>query len=127
MTAVGGPIESISLDGRIFSVAADADSNRKIGGTENEVQPNGDGTARLIKSRATSMLDGLTLSIDDTRGDAEYLQDLQDRKDFFAVSVTYASGVTYQGTMQIVGETQISSANTTAAISLAGTGKLTQQ
>jgi hypothetical protein len=73
------------------------------------------------------MLDGLTLSIDDTRGDAEYLQDLQDRKDFFAVSVTYASGVTYQGTMQIVGETQISSANTTAAISLAGTGKLTQQ
>ena len=127
MTAVGGPIESISLDGRIFSVAADADSNRKLGGTENEVQPNGDGTARLIKSRATPMLDGLTLSIDDTRGDAEYLQDLQDRKDFFAVSVTYASGVTYQGTMQIVGETQISSANTTAEISLAGTGKLTKQ
>lgn len=127
MTAVGGPIESISLDGRIFSVAADADSNRKLGGTENEIQPNGDGTARLIKSRATPMLDGLTLSIDDTRGDAEYLQDLQDRKDFFAVSVTYASGVTYQGTMQIVGETQISSANTTAEVSLAGTGKLTQQ
>lgn len=127
MTAVGGSIESISLAGRIFSVAADADSNRKLGGWENELQANGDGTNRIVKTRTGWLLDGLTVSIDDTRGDAEYLQDLQDAKTFFAVSITYASGVTYQGTGQIVGETQTSSQNTTASLSLGGQGRLTQQ
>jgi len=127
MTAIGGPIENLALDGRIFSVAADADSNRKLGGTENEVQPNGDGTSRIVKSRAMPSLDGLTLSIDDTRGDMEYLQELQDRKDFFPVAITYSSGITYQGSMQIVGEVTYSSQNTTASLALAGTGRLTQQ
>lgn len=127
MTAVGGSIESVALDGRIFSVAADADSNRKLGGWENEVQSNGDKTGRLIKSAVTWSVDGLTLSIDDTRADAEYLQDLQDRLDFYPIAVTYASGVVYQGTGQIVGETATSSQNTTAAVALMGPGKLTQQ
>lgn len=127
MTAVGGSIESLTLSGRTFSVAADADSNRKIGGYENEVQANGDTTGRLIKTAVPSSLDGLTVAIDDTRGDAEFLQDLQNAKDFFPVSITYASGVVYQGNMQIVGETQISSQNTTASIALMGSGPLTQQ
>lgn len=127
MTAVGGSIESVALDGRIFSVAADADSNRKLGGWENEVQANGDQTGRLIKAAVTWSVDGLTLSIDDTRADAEYLQDLQDRLDFYPIAVTYASGVVYQGTGQIVGETATSSQNTTAAVALMGPGKLTQQ
>ena len=127
MTAVGGSIESVALDGRIFSVAADADSNRKLGGWENEVQSNGDKTGRLIKSAVTWSVDGLSLSIDDTRADAEYLQDLQDRLDFYPIAVTYASGVVYQGTGQIVGETATSSQNTTAAVALMGPGKHTQQ
>lgn len=127
MTAVGGSIESVSLDGRIFAVAADADSNRKLGGFENEVSPNGDGTSRLQKTRVSWSIDGLTLSIDDTRADAEYLQELQDGLDFFPVAVTYASGIVYQGTGQLVAETAISSQSTTASVALMGTGKLTQQ
>ncbi len=45
MAAVGGSIESVTLDGRTFAVAADAEAQRKLGGFENEVQANGDGTA----------------------------------------------------------------------------------
>lgn len=127
MTAVGGSIESISLDGRTFSVPADAEATRKLGGWENEVQANGDGTARLIKTRVPLSIDGLTVSIDDTRGDAEFLQDLQNLKDFFTISITYASGVTYQGRAQLVGETGASSQSTTAPISLQGPGILTRQ
>lgn len=127
MAAVGGSIESVTLDGRTFSVAADADSNRKLGGYENEVQANGDKTSRLIKNVVPSSIDGLTLSIDDTRGDAEYLQELQDRKDFWPATITYASGVVYQGSVQIVGETAISSQSATAAVALMGDGPLTQQ
>jgi hypothetical protein len=127
MAAVGGPIESIALDGREFAVAQDAEVNRKLGGFENEVQSNGDGTARLIKTRVPLQLDGLTLVVDDDRGDHEYLQDLQDRGDYFPVVITYASAAVYGGTGQLTGETQYSSANATASVNVMGPGKLRKQ
>ena len=127
MAAVGGSIESVNLSGREFAVAADAEAQRKLGGFENEVQANGDGTARLIKTRVPLSLDGLTIEIDDDRGDQEFLQDLADQNDYWPLGITYASGVTYQGTAQIVGENPASSQSATAAISLMGPGKLTKQ
>lgn len=127
MPAVGGSIESITLDGRSFAVAADAEAQRKLGGFENEVQANGDGTARLIKTRVPLSIDGITVEIDDDRGDQEFLQELANRPDFFPGAITYASGTTYQATLQITGEQQASSQNATASISLMGPGILTKQ
>lgn len=127
MAAVGGPIESISIDGRNFAVAADADSNRKIGGSENDVQPNGNKTARIIKSAVSWKLDGLTLSVDDFLGDHEFLQDIADKKDFSIIKISYASGAVWQGSGTITGEMQFSSQNTVAAVEFMGTGILTQQ
>ena len=127
MPAIGGSIESVNLDGRDFAVPADTEVQRKLGGFENEVQPNGNGTSRLIKTRTAWSLDGLIIEIDDDRGDQEFLQELADRKDYFAASITYASGVTYQGSGQIVGENPASSQNATGALSLMGTGELTKQ
>ena len=124
---VGGSIESITLDGRTFSVPADAEIQRKLGGFENEVQANGDGTARLIKTRVPLSLDGLTVDVDDAQDDAEFLQELQNGNSFFPIALTYASGEVYQGTAQIVGETQTSSQNATASVSLMGPGVLTRQ
>jgi len=127
MAAVGGSIESIALNGREFAVAADAESQRKLGGWENEVQANGDGTARIIKTRTPLMLDGLSLVTDDGRADQEFLQSLSDAKDFFPVAITYASGVTYGGQAMINGELQTSSQNAVTSVSLMGPGKLTKQ
>lgn len=127
MPSVGGSIESVTLDGRNFAVAADAESQRKIGGFENEVVANGDGTARTIKTRVPLSLDGLTLSIDDDNGDHEFLQNLANSNDFFPIVISYASGISYQGTAQITGEMQVSSQNATAAVSLMGPGVLTKQ
>ena len=127
MPAIGGSIESVTLDGREFAVAADAEAQRKLGGFENEVQANGNGTARLIKTRVPLSIDGLTVEVDDSRGDHEFLQDLSNRNDYFPIALSYASGLTYQGTAQIVGETQSSSQNATAAVSLMGPGELTKQ
>lgn len=125
--AVGGSIESVTLEGRVFAVAHDAEAQRKLGGFENEVRANGNSTARLIKTRVPLAIDGLTLEIDDDRGDHEFLQELADRTDFFPVVITYASGVSYQGRAQITGEMQGSSQNATAAVSLMGPGVLTRQ
>lgn len=127
MSAVGGSIESITLDGRNFAVASDAESQRKLGGFENEVMANGDGTARLIKTRVPLGIDGLTLDTSDDRGDQEFLQDLANRNDYFPIVITYASGISYQGTAQITGEMQTSSQNATTAVSLMGPGTLTKQ
>jgi hypothetical protein len=124
---VGGSIESITLAGREFAVAADAESQRKLGGFENEVQANGNGTARIIKTRVPFSLDGLTLDMDDSRGDHEFIQDFANGNAFKPMAITYASGITYQGTCQIVGETAGSSQNATLAVSLMGPGELTRQ
>lgn len=124
---VGGSLESVTLDGREFAVAADAEAQRKLGGFENEVQANGDGTARLIKTRTPLLLDGVTVQIDDDRGDQEFLQALSDRTDFFPIALTYPSGATYQGSGQITGDFQSSSQNATAPITLMGPGTLTKQ
>lgn len=127
MTAVGGSLQSVSLNGRIFSITADADASRKIGGWENEVEANGDGTARIIKTRVPLSMEGLVLSIDESRGDAEYLQDLQNFKDFFPIAITYASGVTWMAAAIVTGEVPVSSQSSTAEISLKGPGVFTRR
>lgn len=127
MTAIGGSIESISLAGRLFAVAADAESQRKLGGFENEVQSNGDGGARIIKTRMPLKLDGVAIEIDDARGDQEYIKGLADGNDFFPIVITYASGESYQGRAMLTGETQASSQSATMPITLEGPGELTRQ
>ncbi len=127
MSAIGGSIESITLNGREFPVAADAEAQRKLGGFENEVQANGDGSAREIKTRVPLSIDGLTVEVDDSRGDHEFLQEFADSSGFKPIAITYASGITYQGSATIVGEMQSSSQSATAAVSLMGPGTLTKQ
>jgi len=127
MAAVGGSIETITLNGRIFPVAFDADVARKLGGFENENMANGDGTSRLIKTRVLWSLSGLQVEADDSRGDHEFVQALADRNDYFPIAVTYASGDTYQGTGQISGENTASSQSATLTIDLSGPGTLTKQ
>ncbi len=127
MPAIGGSIESVVLGGRLFPVAADAEAQRKLGGFENEVLANGDGSARLIKTSVPLSIAGLTVTVDDSRGDQEFLQDLADSTDFFVLLITYASGISYQGSAQLTGENPYSSQSATAAINLMGPGKLTRQ
>jgi hypothetical protein len=127
MATVGGSIESISLAGREFSVPADVEAQRKLGGFENEVMANGNGTARLIKTRVPLSINGLTVVVDDDRDDQQYLQDLADRPDFFPIALTLASGITWEGTAQLVDENTYSTQNATAGVSLAGPGQLTKQ
>lgn len=124
---VGGSIESVGLSGRTFAVAADADSNRDLGGYMNDVQSNGDQTARLIKTAKPWMIDGLTVSIDDLRGDHEFLQDLANQNDYFTIDITYASGAVYEGQGQITGDLQTASQATTASVTLMGQGSLSRQ
>lgn len=127
MAAVGGSIESISIRGRLFPVAADADSNLKLGGFETEIMPNGDGSGRKVKTRVPWVMDGLTVEVDHDRGDLEFLQERANEDGFVAITITYASGVTFQASGSVTDELQFSSQNATASLSLSGPGEATQQ
>lgn len=127
MGAIGGPVQEVTIGGRSFSVAADAEGQIKLGGFENEVQSNGDGTARMVKARTPWNVEGLSLSIDDDNGDREFLQDTADGNSFVPIAVTLASGAVYQGSGTITAEFPASTTNATAAVNLMGEGKLVKQ
>jgi len=127
MPAVGGSISAINLDGRNFTVASDSDGQRSLGGSTNTVEPNGDNTARLIKTANTWKVTDLDVITDNFNGDGEFLQNLADGNDFFPVAVTYADGSIYNGTGQITDEPIYSSAKATTALGLAGGGKMVKQ
>lgn len=126
MAAIGGSLLWVSFAGRMFAVAADAESNRGLGGWENEVQANGDGSVRVIGTRVPSFSDSLTVSVDDDRADQEYIQGLADSKQLFTIGLGYASGAVYQCSGQFTGEIRYSSKNATCSVTVSGTN-LTKQ
>lgn len=124
---VAGSIESVTINGRLFPVSADADPNRDLGGFTVQIVPNGDGTVRKIKTRKPWKIGGLTLAVDDARGDQEFLQDVADSNDLANMLVTHPSGISYRGKGSLDEGLEYSSANGTAEVTLAGEKKLEQQ
>jgi hypothetical protein len=127
MAATGGSIESVTINGREFPATADSDVQRILGGFNNELLPNGDGTSRRIKTRVLPAFKGVVVECDDARADQEFLQDIADGEALVPIAVTYASGLPYQGRGTIVGELGSSNQSATASFDIMGEGKFTQQ
>jgi osmotically-inducible protein OsmY len=124
---VGGSLQECNIHGRAFSVAADSDSTRKLGGSENEVLANGNGTVRVIGTITPWSLAGINITIDDDRGDQEFLQDIADNARLGDITLTMFNGKVYQGSGTLTGELGFSSQTATAEVNLMGQGKLTPQ
>lgn len=124
---IGGSIESVSVDNQLFSVAADADATMSLGGWSNEIQPNGNGTSRIVKSRVPWALSGLMIAVDDDAANQEFLQRIADGNTYVPVTIRMASGVTYQGTGTITEPVERSTQSATCSLSLGGQGTLSQQ
>ena len=124
---VGGSILSVSIRGRLYSVASDADVSMDLGGFSNEVQANGDGTARMIKTRKPWMLEGIVVVLDNDRGDLQELQNISDGNTYVPITIELVSGHVYQGKGTVSCDLKGSTQNATATITLAGKEKLTQQ
>lgn len=125
--SVGGSVLEMIIGGRLFQVAADADGSRDLGGYTSEYSPNGNGSARKLMTRKVWKLGGLSLEIDDERGDQEYLQDIVDSPDNVDISATMVSGITWAGKGSPTGDFGMSTANATAPLEFSGPGKLKQQ
>ena len=128
MSAIGGPIQSVTIKGRTFVVAEDADASVNYGGDKNEIAMNGDGkSARLLKSKVAWKVGGLKLQIDPDRNDHEFLQDAADENDFWDYSHTEVDGNTYYGQGQFTEDLEKSSKDATLEVTVMGPGRLTKQ
>jgi len=117
---ISGPIESITIAGRRFPVDGEDAGNVVLSGFKNEIKFNGDGSKRLIRSRAHGSIKNLNVQITHSNKDLEFLRDQQSTSDFFDVSLTYCDGTTYAGSMQFVDEITEDTQQGTAGISLEG-------
>jgi len=124
MSALGGPLATVSIMGREFKVTASSDVKRNMGGFTNAVESNGDLSARLLKTPTPWSLGDVEIEIDDDREDQEFLLGIQKMADWVDCAGTWVSGKVYGGTGQIIGDLAASSANASASIELSGPGSL---
>jgi hypothetical protein len=120
MSNISGPIESITIAGRRFPVDGEDAGNVVLSGFKNEIKFNGDGTKRIIRSRANGSIKNLNVQITHENKDLEYLRNKQSTSDFFDVSLTYCDGTIYAGSMQFVDDITEDTQQGTAGISLEG-------
>jgi hypothetical protein len=123
--ATGGSIQSVTLNGREYSTAADNEATVFPGGFTHEQRPNGDGGGRDIKTRTSWKISGIELAIDWSEGDMEFLQDLSNGP-LFAVTMTLADDTVLKATGQIEGEWTGSTQSSTVSVDLSGPGTITQ-
>jgi hypothetical protein len=117
---ISGPIESITIAGRRFPCDGEDAGNVVLSGFKNEIKFNGDGSKRIIRSRANGSIKNLNVQITHEQKDLEYLRDKQSTSDFFDVSLTYCDGTIYAGSMQFVDDITEDTQQGTASISLEG-------
>jgi hypothetical protein len=128
MAAKGGPVESFSIRGRLFPVAADADVMIDLGGYSNEIEPNGDGqTGRVIQSVRPWSFKGIQAVVDHDRGDLEFIQEIQRDGGLEDVTVTLPGQITFQGRGTITEYEGGSVQKSTTQISISGPGTASQQ
>ena len=125
--SASGSIESCTIDGRRFSVAADADADRDLGGFVNEAQPNGDGTARYVKTRKVWKVSGVTLSINNNRADLEFLQARANSLVPYPITFTFVDETTYAGVGMITGDLASKTMSGTADVEFSGEHTLKSQ
>jgi hypothetical protein len=116
-----GDIRQFKFYGRELDIKGeDANVVIDLGGYIGEVELNGNGTLHNRKRRKKAVVSDVPISIDDNRKDLEFLQEKQDTAEAGPLSITLASGITYSGSMVIVGDVQKSTGDGTASLTFEG-------
>ena len=125
--SASGSLESCTVDGRRFSVAADSDADIDVGGYTNEFQPNGDGTGRDVMTRKGWKVSGVTLSINHNRGDQQFLQQKANSLVPYPCTFTLVDGTVYAGVGKVNGDLASKSMTGTADVEFGGPHELKTQ
>jgi hypothetical protein len=125
MTIQGGSWESVSLNGREFKCTGDTDPTLVLGGVEVEIQMNGLGGYRELKTPIPWAVNGAQVELDIDNGDLEFLVDFQDSGGG-DVCITLFGGTSYTRPGNITGTIEANPKTASISLNLAGGGKLKQ-
>jgi hypothetical protein len=116
-----GDIRKLTWFGKELDVKGeDANVVIDLGGFMTEMSINGNGTSHDTQRRKKASVADVPVSIDDDRGDLEFLQEKQNANAFGPLGIELASGVTYGGSMKLVGEVKKSTGDGTASLTWEG-------
>jgi len=116
-----GDIRQLTWFGKEFDVKGeDANCGLDLGGFTGEMAINGNGTTHDTQRRKKASLSDVPVSIDDDRGDLEFLQGKVNTNSYGPLNVTLASGVTYSGSMKLVGDLKKMTGDGTASLTWEG-------
>jgi hypothetical protein len=109
MAARGGDARQYLISGREFDPVGGSSPTIILAGYTNENLPTGNGKIHTLAKRKLGGFDGGVISLDATRKDQEFIQNLINGQNPFNVSVTLASGKTYSGSGKIEGDANFNS------------------
>jgi hypothetical protein len=109
MAARGGDVRQYLISGREFDPVGGSSPTIILAGFVNENLPTGNGKIHTLSKRKLGGFDGGVISLDATRKDQEFIQNLINGQEAFNVSVTLASGKTYSGSGKIEGDANFNS------------------
>lgn len=116
-----GDIRQFTWFGKEFDIKGeDANIAIDLGGYSMESTISGNGVFLSTKRRKKAMVSDVVISLDDTRRDLEFLQEKIDSAAIGPLTITLASGVTYQGSMALTGELKKSTGDGTASVAFEG-------
>jgi hypothetical protein len=81
----------------------------------------------MLKTRKPWKVSGVSVEIDENRGDSDFLQEKADALEFFPITLTLASGHTYAGVGTISGDFTAKTMSATCDVELSGRDRLAQQ
>jgi hypothetical protein len=109
MAARGGDVRQYLISGREFDPVGGSSPTIILAGFVNENLPTGNGKIHTLSKRKLGGFDGGVISLDATRKDQEFIQNLINGQEAFNVSVTLSSGKTYSGSGKIEGDANFNS------------------
>jgi hypothetical protein len=92
-----GDVEQLILDGREFDVQGDAGVILRLSEYSTEVLPTGNGKPRFKRMRVLPGINDVTILVDETRGDIEFIKDIVKRGETVKCTITTAQLETYEG------------------------------
>ena len=119
-TVRGGEIRQLKINGREFDPAPEASFELTPSGFDHENKPCGNGTMVATGKRVLGAIDGAEVSIDNGRGDLEYLTGIKDDGEPVSVALTLADGSTWRGSLAIEGELKYATSDGKAFFALRG-------
>jgi hypothetical protein len=115
-----GDIRQFTIQGREFDPAPSANVTLVLSGLTNENQPTGNGQMHTAQRRKLGGFDGMTLSVDTSKQDYEFIQGIADTGESVPVTLTLADSRTYSGDLVVEGDLQHNAGDGTLELAMRG-------